>query len=65
MSGNGNVPMKVGNSRPASNQTPSGTANKKDPEELPRFSLKDLGMSPGVKIIVYGALAVIGTAETV
>jgi hypothetical protein len=65
LTGNASSTIKLGNPRSASNQTPPKSEGGKDKVDVPGFSLKDLGMSPGLKIVVYGALAVIGTAETI
>ncbi len=65
LTGNTNSTARLSNTRSASNQTPPKPDSGKDNVDTPGFSLKDLGMSPGVKVVVYGALAVIGTAETV
>ena len=65
LAGNAGPPIRLSNTRPASNQTPPKSDSGKDNFDIPGFSLKDLGMSPGVKVAVYGALAVIGTAESI
>ena len=65
LSANAGSPTRLSNTRSASNQTPPKSDGGKDNIDIPRFSLKDLGMSLVVKIVVYGALAVVGTAETI
>ena len=54
----------VSNFRAAPNQTPRQQQDK-DSVKPPSFSFKDLNVSPTVKVVVYGAIAVIATAETV
>ncbi len=58
-------PVKPNQSRNASKQSIPNPEKSNDNVGLPGFSLKNLEMSPGVKVVVYGALAVIGTAETI
>ena len=65
LSSNATSPVKASHGRNASSQSTPKSSNSKDNVDLPKFGLKDLGMSPGVKVVVYGALAVIGTAETI
>ena len=65
LTSNANILARLSNNRSASNQTPPKTDSNEDNFDTRGFSLKDLGMSPGVKVVVYGALAVIGTAETI
>ena len=65
ISGNGASPWRSSNSRTASTQPPRQHKEEKEQVEPTSFSFKDLGMSPTVKIVVYTALGIIGTAETI
>jgi hypothetical protein len=65
LSRNAASPDKPSYARNASNPSTPKSDKSKDDVQLPGFSLKNLGMSPGIKLVVYGVLAVIGTAETI
>lgn len=60
-----NTSARANKVREASNRTTTKSDQQKDSTDLPRFSLKDLNMSTGTKVVVYGALTVLATAETV
>ena len=56
---------RISNIRTAANQAPRRRDGNQEDITPPSFSMGDLGMSRTAKIVVYSALAIVGTAETI